>query len=234
MKRHPGDEFLEALADYKKYVALHPENLHYDPQDKSACVHLKQGVVAGGRLAAAGGKFELDGGAGLNIQAVKKVQGNWWLKGRVLEPDHVAEEDVEPHTEEELPGFCFKDGKQAPGILKNHIANLLGYTICLIPGCKTCKEKFGILIERGRLDANQVVNMRASAPSSKSGAHEGGWTIRRSSSLESRPSPGFRSATISSWVCMMIENPALCAAMRQQVSTSRAAAWTRFSTSFEP
>jgi DNA polymerase I-like protein with 3'-5' exonuclease and polymerase domains len=161
MKRHPGDEFLEALAEYKRYVALHPENLRYDQQDKSARIHLKQCVVAGGRLAASGGKFELDGGAGVNIQAVKKVQGNWWLKGRVLEPDRVAEEDVEPHTEEELPGFCFKDGKQAPGILKNHIANLLGYTICLIPGCKTCKEKFGILIERGRLDANQVVNVRA-------------------------------------------------------------------------
>lgn len=161
MKKYPNDEFLEALAQYKKYVALHPENLRYDVGDKTARVYLKQSVVAGGRLAASGGKYQVDGGIGLNIQAVKKVEGNWWLKGRVLIPDEIPESEIEPHEESELPAACFKGGKPAPGILHNHIAHFNGYAICLIDGCTTCAGKFGILIEDGRLDANQVVNLRA-------------------------------------------------------------------------
>jgi DNA polymerase I-like protein with 3'-5' exonuclease and polymerase domains len=246
LKKYPDNEFLLALDAYKKYVALHPENLKFDPRDKSARIYLKQSVVAGGRLAASGGKFVRDGGFGLNVQAIKKVGGNWFVRGRVLDPDVVKPEDVEPHHESELHASCFKeveesvlvgwkeitgqqpdgrggseatftvyldqfpedidatvevtdesgDGtrvpkynaehparrreavyekrkikKQAPGIINNHIANFLGYSICLVPSCTTCADKFGILIEKGKLDANQVLNLRALFVA------EDGWTF---------------------------------------------------------
>ena len=50
--------------------------------------------------------------------------------------------------------------KPAPGIIHNHIGQYMGYTVCLVPGCQTCKDKFGILIEGGKIDANQRVNLR--------------------------------------------------------------------------
>jgi len=257
LKRYPKHEFLTALDAYKKYVALHPENLRFDPKDMSARIYLKQSVVAGGRLAASGGKFDRDGGFGLNVQAIKKVDTskNWFVKGRILDPDKVEPEDVEPHTEDELHPSCFKEAeedvivgwrqpvggstnnfedskyelfttqfpdditatveradpsgdvvivpkyaddaperhrtpvterrtvkRQAPGIINNHIANFLGYAICLVPSCKTCAKKFGILIEKGRLDANQVLNLRALFVA------EEGWTFLSSdySNIEMR------------------------------------------------
>jgi len=198
LKLHPHDTFLNALVEYKKYVSLHPENLAWDKRDKTSRIYLKQATVAGGRLAASGGKFDRDGGISVNIQAVKTVGGNWWVKGNVLTPDHVDEADVEEHAEHELDKSCFKeigraavrndsgvviladdpgyaaaaekygysmrDGKwvvKAPGIIKNHIANYLGYAICLVPGCTSCSEKHGILIPKSRLDANQIINLRA-------------------------------------------------------------------------
>ena len=231
LKKYPNNEFLLALEEYKKYVALHPENLKFDPHDHTARVYLKQCVVAGGRLAASGGKFDRDGGFGLNVQAIKKVGGNRFVKGRVLDPDFIAPEAVEPREESELHPSCFADfeesvlkgwkqkttgedgsveeeifanqfpddldattereddygdqtvadkypahaperhreaiyekrkvRKQVPGIIKNHIANFLGYSICLVPSCTTCAEKHGVLIENGKLDANQIINLRA-------------------------------------------------------------------------
>ena len=50
--------------------------------------------------------------------------------------------------------------KKAPGIIKNHIGQYMGYAACLVPGCKTCHDKFGVIIENGRIDANEVVNLR--------------------------------------------------------------------------
>jgi DNA polymerase I-like protein with 3'-5' exonuclease and polymerase domains len=50
--------------------------------------------------------------------------------------------------------------KKAPGIIKNHIGQYMGYAVCLVPGCKTCHDKFGVLIENGKIDANEVVNLR--------------------------------------------------------------------------
>lgn len=197
-KAHPHDEFLIALNEYKEYVALHPESLSWDKRDRTARIYLKQSTVAGGRLAASGGEFERDGGVSINIQAVKKVEGNWWVKGDILEPDFVEEANVEPREEHELDPSCFieakkdeivsddgrvlehtdpiyaecaeKQGfklrndkwtKKAPGILRNHIANYLGYAVCLIPGCQSCKEKHGILIKKTKIDANQIMNLRA-------------------------------------------------------------------------
>ena len=258
LKKYPNNPFLKALDAYKKYVALHPENLKFDPKDKSARIYLKQSVVAGGRLAASGGKFDRDGGFGLNVQAIKKVDTskNWFVRGRILDPDFVRAEDVEPHSESELHASCFrdvdemvlvgwkqtnrfrKDGdrmeaatevfldqfpedidkqiewedatgdtlrvykydgdaperhrepvyekrkikRQAPGIINNHIANFLGYAICLVPSCKTCADKFGILIEKGKMDANQVLNLRALFVA------EDGWTFLSSdySNIEMR------------------------------------------------
>ena len=212
-KMYPSNDFLRKYAKYKEYVALHPENLKYDPKDHTARIYLKACVVAGGRLSASGGKFELDGGFGLNIQGIKRVEGNWWVKGKVLEPDTVDPNDVEEHNEQELDPSCFKmiekttkvkvgeatvndlDGKpmmdnfgkpimnpvyetrkeevrtKAPNIIKNHIGQYLGYAICLVPGCETCAKKYGILIEKGRMDANEVINLRAMFMAPK------GWTF---------------------------------------------------------
>lgn len=50
--------------------------------------------------------------------------------------------------------------KKAPGIIHNHIGQYMGYAVCLVPGCKTCHDKFGVLIEGGKIDANEVVNLR--------------------------------------------------------------------------
>jgi DNA polymerase I-like protein with 3'-5' exonuclease and polymerase domains len=198
LKAHPHDEFLRALSSYKEYVALHPESLSWDPRDKTARIYLKQSVVAGGRLAAAGGDFDKDGGVSINIQAVKKVEGNWWVKCDLLEPDFINAADVEPREEKDLDPSCFVEAKKdevlseegrvlevsdpiyaesaekmgfnlrngkwmkkAPGIIANHIANYLGYAVCLVPGCESCKEKHGVLIKKTKIDANQIMNLRA-------------------------------------------------------------------------
>ena len=196
LKIHPHDKFLLALDKYKEYVALHPEKLSYDKRDNSARIYLKPFTVAGGRLAAAGGKFDRDGGFNMNIQAIKTVGGNWWVKGDVLEPDYIKEEDVEPREESELDPSCFQEAKdikddqgntvpkdspdyakfatisgfhesngkwirQAPGIMRNHIANFLGFSICLVKSCTSCAHKHGVLIPKSRLDANQILNIRS-------------------------------------------------------------------------
>jgi DNA polymerase I-like protein with 3'-5' exonuclease and polymerase domains len=163
-KQHPEDEFLKLFSRYKAYVALHPESLRFDTRDNSARVYLKQNVVAGGRLAAAGGDFDIDGGFGLNPQGIKRVEGNWWVRGNVLEPDNVPEDQVEEYTEADLHPSCFKEDKgikkKAPGIVKNHIGNYMGYAICLVPKCTSCANRHGVLLADSRMDANQVVNIR--------------------------------------------------------------------------
>lgn len=160
MKLHPDDPFLTLYDKYKDYVSLHPENLRYDPVDHSARVYFKQNVVAGGRLAAAGGKFDKDGGFGLNPQGIKKPTNNWYLNCNVLCPDHIAEDQIEEHPETDLHASCFRGKKKAPNIIKNHIGVIYGYVVCLVPSCTSCKEKFGILIEDTKIDANEVLNLR--------------------------------------------------------------------------
>jgi len=186
-KLYPEDDFLKRFQTYKSYVSLHPENLRYDPKDNTARIFIKQNVVAGGRFAAAGGDFPVDGGFGLNPQGIKRVEPYliWKVKGNVLHPDTIPFDEIEEHQESELHKSCWKtedeevDGKKtgvkiikkAPGIIKNHIGLYTGYAICLVPGCKSCAEKFGVLIPNGVMDANEVVNLRAlfcSAP---------GWTF---------------------------------------------------------
>jgi DNA polymerase I-like protein with 3'-5' exonuclease and polymerase domains len=216
-KLYPADKFLLAFQQYKEFVSLHPESLEYEPSDSTARIYLKQCTVAGGRLAAAGGEFAVDGGLGLNPQAIKGVDkvGVWKVAGRVLEPDYIASADIEPMPVATLDDSCFhavdpdKDflwtnepdpdpslvegklprpldaereqtlyrdaaiaegwveraGKSgwwtiAPGISGSHILNTLGFAVCLQPGCTTCAEKHGTLIERGTLDANGILNFR--------------------------------------------------------------------------
>lgn len=165
-KAHPEDKFLETITTYRDYMALHPDNLRFDPRDHTARIYLKQNVVAGGRLAAAGGDFEKDGGFGLNPQGIKKVESYlmWKVTGNVLDPDEIPVDQIEGYAEEDLHPSCFrdKDGvkSKAPGIINNHIGQYLGYAICLVPKCTSCAEKFGILIENGKMDANEMINLR--------------------------------------------------------------------------
>jgi len=174
-KENPEDEFLKTIMVYRDYMALHPDNLRFDPKDKSARMYLKQNVVAGGRLAGAGGDFERDGGFGLNPQGIKKIEGNlmWKVRGNVLDPDpeEINDDDIVEYTPEDLHPSCCKKGKYAPGIVKNHIGKYMGYAICLVPKCTTCKEKYGILIPNTNMDANEMINLRVlfSAPP--------GWTL---------------------------------------------------------
>jgi DNA polymerase I-like protein with 3'-5' exonuclease and polymerase domains len=177
VKDHPDNEFLKALQDYRELAALHPDNLRYDPKDNSARIYLKQNVVAGGRLSGGGGEFEKDGGLEWNPQGVKKLEKEdfWRVYGHVLEPDSVEAYDIEEHDESELHPSCFVEERgvktKAPGIIKNHIGLYQDYAICLVPGCKTCRDRFGLLIEDTSLDANQVVNLRVLMTALK------GWTF---------------------------------------------------------
>jgi DNA polymerase I-like protein with 3'-5' exonuclease and polymerase domains len=175
-KEHPDDDFLKLLMQYRDYMALHPGNLRYDPNDHTARIYLKQNVVAGGRLAAAGGDFEVDGGFGLNPQGIKKVESYlmWKVNGNVLDPDpeEINDEDIIAYEESDLHKSCFnKDNKKAPGIIKNHIGKYMGYAICLVPSCTTCADKYGILIPDTKMDANEVINLRVLFHAPK------GWTM---------------------------------------------------------
>ncbi len=167
LKAHPDDKFLQTLVDYKKYGALHPANLRYDPKDSSARIQLRQSTVAGGRLSASGGDFEEDGGFGMNPQGVKKVEPGkmWRVYGNVLRPDTIPVEEIEEYTEADLDPRCFRENKdktvsKARGIIKNHIGQYTGYAICLVPKCTSCAEKYGILIKNTSMDANELVNLR--------------------------------------------------------------------------
>lgn len=177
VKAHPDNEFLKVFQEYRELAALHPNNLRYDPKDNSARLYLKQNVVAGGRLSGGGGEFEKDGGLEWNPQGVKKLEPDdfWRVYGNVLEPDTVPEHDIAEYTEADLHPSCFQDDKgvvsKAPGIIKNHIGLYQDYAICLVPKCKTCQDKFGILIPDTSLDANQVVNLRVLFQSAE------GWTF---------------------------------------------------------
>jgi DNA polymerase I-like protein with 3'-5' exonuclease and polymerase domains len=167
-KAHPENEFLQVLHEFRNFSALHPGNLKFDPKDRSARIYLKQNVVAGGRLSAAGGEFDRDGGFELNPQGVKKIEREemWRVYGNVLEPDTVPLDQIETYTEADLHPSCFEQDEKtkviskAPGIINNHIGLYQGYAICLVPSCKTCKDKFGILISETSMDANEQINLR--------------------------------------------------------------------------
>lgn len=158
IKQHPDDEFLNKLIEYREYVALHPENLRYDPDDISARIQLRQCVVAGGRLSATGGDFYVDGGMGLNIQAIKRIEGNWWVKGRKIKLE-AQTTTYSSHTS--LDPSCYKmvDGKLkiAPGIKHNHIGCYFDEYYCLVPECTSCEFIDGTTI---KVDAEEILNLR--------------------------------------------------------------------------
>ena len=155
-KMYPDDEFLSKLMNFREYAALHPGNLRYDPRDNSARFYFKQNVVAGGRLAAAGGEFEKDGGAGLNPQAIKKIGGNWWVKGKKLDTQDINLDDIQEYEASQLDPSCWnKDHHLAPNIHKNHIGVYFGQKYCLVPSCSSCEGT------KTKVDANEVINLRS-------------------------------------------------------------------------
>jgi len=165
-KQYPDDIFLDKLMSFREYAALHPDNLKYDPRDNSARFYFKQNVVAGGRLAAAGGDFEKDGGCGVNIQAIKKVGGNWWVKGRKLADQTGDPKMTETYIEDQLDPSCWnKDKEKAPNIINNHIGVYFGKQYCLVPSCPICEG------EKTKVDANEVLNLRSLFRAKK------GWTL---------------------------------------------------------
>lgn len=162
-KRYPEDEFLTKLMDFREYAALHPGNISYDPVDQTARMYFKQNVVAGGRLAAAGGEWDKDGGCGINPQAIKKVGGNWWVKGKPIPADEVVEAQFDASN---LDPSCFdKDMKKAPNIEGNHVGTYFGERYCMVPGCTAHTAK------AIKVDANEVINLRGMFMA------DPGWTI---------------------------------------------------------
>lgn len=150
-KKYPEDEFLTKLMDFREYSALHPGNLHYEKADGTARFYFKQNVVAGGRLAAAGGEYEKDGGCGLNPQAIKKVGGNWWVMGKPIEGEY----EQSQFDTSKLDKSCFnKDGVKAPNIDCNHIGTYFGKPYCMVPSCQVHTAK------AVKIDANEVINLR--------------------------------------------------------------------------
>lgn len=167
---HPDSEFLKVYQEMKEYTALHPSNLKYDPRDHSAKISLRQTTVAGGRLSANGGDFDLDGGFGLNIHAIKRVEGNWWVYGRRITTPIIDWDGVVAYTPQELTPKATKKDKDtgvitvAPNIIKNHIGTYFGDQFCLVPNCKCCSttEPVEYASEKPqRVDANQILNLRA-------------------------------------------------------------------------
>lgn len=167
--KYPDDLFLPKLMDYREYVALHPEELAYDADDKTARFYFKQNVVAGGRLSAAGGEFPVDGGCNLNVQAIKKIGGNWWVYGHRLteQTDEAVAEATSYETDEHLGKECFdKHHNKAPNLhANNHTATYFGIHYCMVPDCP---QHQGPLT---KVDANEVLNLRGmfTAPP--------GWTL---------------------------------------------------------
>lgn len=170
-KRYPNDEFLTKLMDFREYAALHPGSIQFEPRDGTCRFYFKQNVVAGGRLAAAGGDYDKDGGCGVNPQAIKKVGGNWWVKGKPLTitPEEIAktlDDASEVFGVGDLDPSCFdKDGKVAPNIHCNHIGTYFGECYCMVP---TCKDHPGKAV---KVDANEVINLRGNFRAPE------GWTM---------------------------------------------------------
>jgi hypothetical protein len=146
---------------------------------------LKQNVVAGGRLAGSGGDFEKDGGFGLNPQGIKKIESHlmWKVYGNVLDPDSIPADQIEAIRRIRS---CFKDieeevldrteitadGKDLPIYRKekkrarlpaSSTTTSVSTWVRNLPRAEvyfSCAEKFGVLIPRTRMDANEVVNLR--------------------------------------------------------------------------
>jgi DNA polymerase I-like protein with 3'-5' exonuclease and polymerase domains len=161
LKIHPDDLFLKKLMEYREYAALHPGNLSYDPVDHTARIYLRQCVVAGGRLSATGGEFEKDGGFGLNIQAIKRVEGNKWVQGRRINSVPEAQYDIK-----DLHPSCYNkedDGtlKLAKGIKGNHYGEYFGDLFCLVPSCTSCEFIQGPDTTSEKVDSEEILNIRS-------------------------------------------------------------------------
>ena len=171
-KNHKGHPFLEALVSFREYAALHPANLRYDARDHSARLYFKQCTVAGGRLAAMGGKHEVDGGFGLNPQAIKSVGGNLWIPARRLRLEDLDDlgasfdpGTVPPLQDADLSPSCFKDGKlQCPRVVNNHVARYCGQWWSLAHDEDRVITSDGTIIALdppSKVDANEVINLRS-------------------------------------------------------------------------
>ena len=167
-KDHP---FLKALMSFRSYASLHPGNLRYDVRDHSARLFFKQCTVAGGRLAAMGGDHMIDGGFGLNPQAIKSVGGNHMITARRLKledlPDLGATFDprqVPEMPKDEIHPSCFKDGKLAvENVIANHVARYCGEWWSLSKSETTITLDDGTVIgldAPAKVDANEVINLR--------------------------------------------------------------------------
>ena len=171
-KNHKGNAFLEALVSFREYAALHPENLRYDKRDYTARLYFKQCTVSGGRLAAMGGKHEVDGGFGLNPQAIKSVGGNLWIPARRLRLEDLDDlgTTFDPTTvpvmeDKDLNPACFKDGKQqCPRMVNNHVARYCGEWWSLAAHEDQIITSDGLIIPLdapAKVDANEVINLRS-------------------------------------------------------------------------
>jgi DNA polymerase I-like protein with 3'-5' exonuclease and polymerase domains len=165
-KQNPGVPFLEKLFEFREYASLHPENLKYDPRDGSARIHLKQTTVAGGRLSANGGNYELDGGCGLNIQAIKAVAGNKFAKARLLLED-LGEIDLDalPEYEESDLDPSFFETKEIPNpdflepLPDFSVAEIEAYTELMKNVPKTIKVKTLIKGVKEKLTKNHLITL---------------------------------------------------------------------------
>jgi DNA polymerase I-like protein with 3'-5' exonuclease and polymerase domains len=112
---------------------------------------------------------------GLDPSCFRKVDADkdfLWTVDLVAAATEVAPtpRHIDPQTEAEKyreaaleKGWVERDGawhKVAPNIIKNHILNSVGYSICLQHSCTSCAEKHKVLIENGKLDANGILNFR--------------------------------------------------------------------------
>jgi DNA polymerase I-like protein with 3'-5' exonuclease and polymerase domains len=88
-KENPEIAIFDLIVRYRELRSAYPKKLYdgTDPVDSTAKFAYSATRTPSGRFACSGGEYERDGGAGLNVQAIKALYGTRYSQTRLLEPE---------------------------------------------------------------------------------------------------------------------------------------------------